>query len=151
MKTKWLFPHSFKIYGWILSVLCLGLGIAFTFWHYELPVYTPFKTEGFWGSKILKNNLTDEIAAVGLIIGLILLAFSKSKVEDEYTSQLRLDSLQWSVYAHYFLLALSFLTIYGERFMYIMQFNMFTLLIIFNVRFHWLLQKHIRSTQTEAS
>ncbi|HMP99012.1 MAG TPA: hypothetical protein PKC24_04465 [Cyclobacteriaceae bacterium] len=151
MKTKWLFPQSLKLYGWILSILCLALGLAHVFGDYELPIYTPIATEGFLGAKIFKNNMTDEIAGLGLIIGLMLLAFSKSKVEDEYTAQLRLDCLQWSVYAHYLLLALSFIFIYGERFWFVMIFNMFLLLIIFNVRFHILLHRHIRSTQSEVS
>jgi hypothetical protein len=151
MQTKWLFPHSLKLYGWTLSILCLALGLAYVFGQFELPIEAPISTDNFIGQEISENNMTDEIAGLGLIIGLMLTAFSKSKVEDEYTSQLRLDCLQWSVYAHYLLLALSFIFIYGERFWFVMIFNMFLLLIIFNVRFHILLIRHIRSTQTEES
>jgi hypothetical protein len=150
MKTKWLFPHSIKIYGWILSIIFLGLGTGMLFFELQFPFQSPFPTKDFFGEKTLTNNLTNEIIGIGLTIGLMLLAFSKSKIEDEFTAQLRLDCLQWSVYAHYFLLAVSMIFIYGEIFLYFMNINMFLLLIIFNVRFHILLYRHIRSTQSDS-
>ena len=42
-----------------------------------------------------------------MLVGLIIVAFSKEKIEDEQISQLRLDSLQWAVYLNYIILVIS--------------------------------------------
>ena len=50
------------------------------------------------------NNIADEIASILLIIGGILVAFSKTKDEDEYISKIRMESLIWATYVNYFIL-----------------------------------------------
>ena len=42
-----------------------------------------------------------------MLVGLIIVAFSKEKIEDEQISQLRLDSVQWALYLNYVLLIVS--------------------------------------------
>lgn len=85
------------------------------------------------------QNLTDELAALGVIIGLVLIAFSKEKTEDEMSSLLRLEALQWSVYANYLVLAIAILLVYDMAFFNVMVYNMFTLLIVFIARYRWLI------------
>lgn len=88
------------------------------------------------------QNLTDEIAAIGVIVGLLLVAFSREKVEDEMIGQLRLEALQWSVYANYIVLAIAILTLYDTAFFNVMVYNMFTVLLVFISRFRWLLYRN---------
>ena len=88
------------------------------------------------------QNLTDEIAAIGVIVGLLLVAFSREKVEDEMIGQLRLEALQWSVYANYIVLAIAILTLYDTAFFTVMVYNMFTVLLVFISRFRWLLYRN---------
>ena len=138
MKTRFLFPHSYRMYGWLMFVPFLALGIAFLYLNFEFPlldVNLPLYKDFFNGT--LDGNLTDEIAALGLIISLIFIGFSKEKIEDELIAQLRLDSLQWSVYVNYLVLALAIVFIHGMAFLDAMVYNMFTLLIFFIIRFRW--------------
>jgi hypothetical protein len=141
MKTSLLLPHAFRMYGWMIFIPFLVLGLAylyydfnFPFLEFRLPAYTShfFATEGNQ-----KGNLTDEIAALGLIISLMMIGFSKEKIEDEQISRLRLDSLQWSVYVNYLVLALAIVFIHGMDFLFAMVYNMFTLLVFFIIRFQW--------------
>jgi hypothetical protein len=94
------------------------------------------------------NNLTNELAGLGAIVGLLLIAFSKERVEDEMISRLRLDALQWSIYANYLILAVAILTIYDGAFLTVMIYNMFTVLLVFIGRFRWLLHRHTNTLLT---
>ncbi|WP_080058570.1 hypothetical protein [Spirosoma aerolatum] len=139
MKTKWLFPHSYRLIGWLIFVPCFVIGIAF----FYADVKIPFLTVPFAGWKIpgdvIPQNLTDEMACIGVIIGLMFIAFSREKTEDEMISQLRLEALQWSVYVNYLILAIAILTVYDNAFFNVMIYNMFTVLLVFIIRFRWLM------------
>ena len=149
MKTKWLFPHSFRLIGWIIFVPSTILGLASLYADVEINWLTAKAlgksiTVAFGNSishLVDNQNLTDEVAAVGIIIGLLLIAFSKEKVEDEMISQLRLEALQWSVYANYIILAVAILTVYDTAFFSVMIYNMFTVLLVFIARFRWLIHR----------
>lgn len=137
MKNRFLFPHSYRMYGWGMFLLFLALAIANLYFAFEidfmtieLPAYTK-------DSFFIAGNLTDELASLGLIISLILVGFSKENIEDEQIAQLRLDSLQWSVYFNYIILSLAIMFIHGLAFLEAMGYNMFTLLIFFIIRFRW--------------
>ncbi|MDJ1500025.1 hypothetical protein [Xanthocytophaga agilis] len=147
MNTRFLFPHSFKLVGWILLIPALALLVLLYFFQVDLPLielpvlslieYHDDKTTFFnW---TYKNELNDEIMAATFIIGAILVAFSKEKIEDEFISKLRLESLLWATYINYALLLLSILFIYEAAFFDVMIWNMFTLLIIFLLRYHIIL------------
>jgi len=148
MKSKLLLPYKAKWIGLALFLPAFIIGIAFTIFNYELPFLTVelkswmmlFKeTDGLF--KSTTNNLTDEIALTFSVIGLLLMAFSSEKTEDEFIQKTRLESLQWAVLVSYLLLLVSTWFIYGTPFFIAMITNMLTVLIIFNIRFHWLLMK----------
>ena len=148
MTTHLLFPHRFRPIGWVIFMPSALLGFACMYadfkWH-VLDVALPA-----WLTKIglsdslfgNNNNLTDELAALGVITGLILIAFSKEKTEDEMMGQLRLEALQWSVYANYLVLAITIITVYDMAFFNVMVYNMFTMLLVFIGRFRWLIYRN---------
>lgn len=145
MNAKWLFPHRFRLIGWLLFIPSILLGLA--------NRYTEFRFEqldvsGWLVFGEIGNNLTDEVAGLGVIVGLLLIAFSKEKVEDEMISRIRLEALQWSVYANYLLLAIAMLTVYSTAFLEVMIYNMFTVLLVFIGRFRWLLHRHTNAMLT---
>jgi hypothetical protein len=145
MNAKWLFPHRFRLIGWLLFIPSILLGLA--------NRYTEFRFEqldvsGWLMFGEIGNNLTDEVAGLGVIVGLLLIAFSKEKVEDEMISRIRLEALQWSVYANYLLLAIAMLTVYSTAFLEVMIYNMFTVLLVFIGRFRWLLHRHTNAMLT---
>lgn len=131
MKTKWLFPHAYRLVGWLIFIPSFVVGIASLYGALTIQALTlqGGLLAGISGDTT--NNLTDELAGIGVIIGLLLIAFSKERLEDEMISQLRLEALQWSVYANYLILAIVILTVYDTAFFSVMIYNMFTVLLVF--------------------
>ncbi|QKZ14575.1 hypothetical protein [Spirosoma sp. KUDC1026] len=145
MNAKWLFPHRFRLIGWIIFVPLLLLGLANRYADFRIR---QLNVSSWLLFGEIGNNLTDEFAGVGVIVGLLLIAFSKEKVEDEMISRIRLEALQWSVYANYLLLAIAMLTVYNGAFLEVMVYNMFTVLLVFIGRFRWLLYRHTNAMLT---
>lgn len=155
MEPRFLFPHRYKLIGWLLAIPSLTLGLfvligdfSFDFLTVRLPFEYIFtdtflsssgESKGSISDSISILNFTDEIAAVGSIIGLLFIAFSRVKIEDEYVSKTRLESLQWAIYLNFALLILGIIFIHGMAFFNVIVYNMFTPLIFFIVRFHYIL------------
>ncbi|WP_259014818.1 hypothetical protein [Emticicia fluvialis] len=153
MEARFLFPHHYKLIGWIIAIPSLALGLFIMLGNYELDWLTvklPFHyyftdTFTFGNSKVNTDeevsvlNLTDEVASVGTIIGLLFVAFSRVKIEDEYVSKIRLESLQWAIYLNFGLLILATIFIHGSAFFNVIVYNMFTPLLFFIIRFHYIL------------
>ncbi len=131
MKKKILLPYYFKTLGYILVLPFLALGIAYIGWGYTVS-WLDFSI----------TNFTDELAAIGLIISLFFVAFSKEKIEDEAIQFFRLEALQLAVYANYAVLLLAVIFCYGTLFFTIMTINLFTVLFIFILRFRYVLYQH---------
>lgn len=152
MKNKFLFPSYFKIIGCFLAIP----GFIFGY----LSVYQDFyiksldiRVGGFYSPEI--NNFTNELSLASLVIGLLFIAFSRLKQEDELTAKLRLDALHWAVLINYILffaveILFSLFRKVGyyelEKFVFdtghwntdFSLYNMFTPLVIFIGRFYYL-------------
>lgn len=135
MKNKFLFPHHYRRIGWMIFIPSLVLGLAcmyadfrFSFLEFDMVIQ-----KSLFDSDTL--NFTDEIASIGLIISLLFIAFSKEKIEDEWISNLRLESLQFAVYLNYAVLILQILMVHNTAFFDIMVYNMFSVLLLFIIRF----------------
>ncbi len=145
-----LFPCHYRKFGWFLFLPALAIAIPAVFldwvpslFNLRIPALAAdhiFNTDRTW-FVMIKNNLIDELASLVMIVGALLICFSREVHEDEYIAQIRLDSLLWAVYINYALLAVAIVLIFEMSFLYVMIFNFFTLLIIFYIRFRWLLMK----------
>ena len=146
MHNKLLFPHQYRLLGWIILMPALVLGLAGLYGEFTVSWLNlkgpPFS--GLVGGNT--NNLTDELATIGVIAGLLLIAFTRERIEDEMISVLRLEALQWGIFAHYLILIVTVITVYGLPFFTVMIYNLFTVLVIFILRFRWLLYRHRRLT-----
>ena len=149
MTDKLLLPHKFKIIGWCILIPATVAGIILTIIGYEAhwleaKVFALFSDEIFGDDKyftFINTNVTNTLVGTLFIIGALLVGFSKEKKEDEFIANLRLSSLLWSVWVNYVLLLISFLFIYGSAFLNVMIYNMFTVLIIFIIRFNYIYYK----------
>jgi len=145
MKTKWLFPNRFRFIGWLLFIPSAIIGLPYTTIAFMIDgqaLRQMLARNSQVIDDLYSNALTDEVAAICAIAGLLLIAFSREKVEDEMIGQLRLEALQWSVYANYLILAIAILTIYDSAFLNVMIYNMFTVLLVFIIRFRWLIHRN---------
>ena len=147
MNTKYLFPYKLKRFGWILLILGIIFGIIFLIneprpYLLDIKVYTIAKQEILEDPEyfsLSENNVFDELIGLLLIVGSILIAFSKEKFEDEYISKIRLESLMWATYVNYTILILAIIFVYDTAFLWVLVFNMFTILFFFLIRFNWAL------------
>lgn len=150
MLNKLLLPHHWKLVGLALTLLSLPAGfyMLFTDTYEWWPVTLPaFVEKIFWvdyavignSTKVKVLYLFDEAVVVTLLAGLALLGFSREKVEDEWIEKIRLESLQWAILLNTALLALFTIFVHGFPFFTVMTVNMFTPLLIFVARFHYIL------------
>lgn len=100
--------------------------------------YSFFETKYF---SVIDHNITDEIAGVLLLCGLVFLCFSREKIEDDVIRQIRYRSLVLSLYVNSAFLVLTFLFIYGIGFLYILTINLFSPLFCYFIIFSILIEK----------
>lgn len=147
MKTNYLLPNKYKTVGWILFILGLIGGIVITGTDYEskalsikvLTIYDDSflaSDNGFF--RIIDNSIVDELIAIAIIIGGLIVGFTKEKVEDEFIYKLRKDSLVWAIIANYIILLIAIIFVYNFTFFNVLVYNMFTPLLFFIVRFNFL-------------
>lgn len=157
MKTNHLFPNQYKKIGWFLFIPGVILGILWLIYDFDIAFFnvTVFSIyeNPLWGDTVSfsfsENNIFDEIIALLLISGGLLIAFSKEKSEDEFISKIRLESLVWATYINYSILILSLIFMYGIAFFWVLVINMFTVLIFFIFHFNWALYKSKNQIQDD--
>ena len=153
MKVNYLFPRKYKKIGWLILIPSIIIGLVTHLLVYE-PDFLDFKVPAVFFDdgltfKLFNTNILNEVFGILIIISSLLVGFSKEKLEDEYISKIRLESLVWAVYVNYGILLISFLFFFDEAFLEIMIFNMFTVLLFFIIRFHWQISKLKKSASYE--
>ena len=153
MKNYLLSPKCKKI-GWILllpftALLLFNNGkIEWEISVFSLASESFFSTSPEWFS-VIKNNIIDEIACIGVIVSLLLISFSKEREEDEYIAKLRLNALFRALLITYLLLIFELIFIHGFVFLYVLIFNMFSILAIYIILFNVSLYKVRRLVKNE--
>lgn len=149
---NYLFPNRFKaLSGWVFyPAVVLGLYLYFTDGFdgvLVVPVPDLFGSDSLFsgGSGWMRNGILDELFTVLIIVSGILHSFSREKLEDELISKLRLDSLIWSLYVNYAMIILATLLIYDLEYLTVLTFNLFTIILFFNLRLRHSLRKHYAS------
>lgn len=142
MKSKFLFPRWCASLGWMLSLPGFVLGYFVVFNNYEIPGFgfkLRSKSNLFQGTF---ENFTNELSTVLVLGGLLLIAFSKSKIEDELNAKLRLNSLSWSILIYFIgynlcliLINIIEIPVLSEH---ILVLNLFSPLLVFILRFNFL-------------
>ena len=143
MKTnRYLLPTYFKVIGWIISVPSALAVFIYLFskpWDALPPQPFQFFSElwhRIFGIFSCDSIKVATICMVLLMAGLLFIAFSKEKMEDEYITKLRGDSLIWAVIANAVLMIILSATVYGVWFLYVAFFNLYTVLILFIIKFN---------------
>lgn len=148
MNTLQLFPHHFKMIGWFIFIPSLIFGLislsGVMNFEISLPViynsgFLNNEDQGFLQTANI--DLFPNLFGVLIIIGGILVGFSKEKIEDEYISSLRLKSVFWSLIVTYSIVLILFISIFGSLFFTAMIFSIFLPLVLYVFRFNYLLLK----------
>lgn len=151
MKSRFLFPYSLKKGSAILFVTSFLVYLFISLYNGEqeilelnVKVFGLIYDKGMHTEYLsfTNNDIIDELLACIFIVSGLVFAFSKEKIEDELVTKIRLESLVWATYVNYAILLICIIFIYGLSFLQVMQYNMFTLLLFFIVRFRWILYKN---------
>jgi len=164
MNKYLLLPHRFKAIGWCILIPATMAGVYLIAKSFEVTwlrttVFSFFGHDGFVhnGNSLTGNHnfsfitvdVTLSLVGFLFIMGGLMVSFSKEKTEDEFISNLRLSSLLWSVWVNYVLLLIAFVFIWNFDFLSVMVYNMFTILIIFIIRFNFILYKNSKMATDE--
>jgi hypothetical protein len=117
MKSAYLLPFKAKIAGLVLLPVFAVLLVLWLKFEFSIP-WLQYKTlpEGSLTRLFEDGNLTNECILGGLLLSLILIAFSREKLEDERSLAIRLQSLHISHYINYLMVLLWILGIQGLSF-----------------------------------
>lgn len=153
MNSKFLLPNKFKLPGWLILIPSAILGVFVVIdkplFSITAPVFAIYSDQIFGKAEVfafIRTDITISLVGILFTVGAMFVAFSKEKVEDEYIANIRQTSLLWAVFVNYALLLLELLFIYGTPFFSIMVYNMFTVLIIFIARFHFVLYRNYKTS-----
>ncbi len=157
MTTKLLLPNRYKKMGWFILIPATLLGLTVVYNQFGADWLSArvfaIAADGTFGNykyfSFINTNITNTVIGSLFIIGALLVSFSKEKNEDEFIAELRLSSLLWAVCVSYILLLIAFVLVYGTPFLDVMIYNMFTVLIIFIVRFNYLMYKNSKTITDE--
>lgn len=138
MKNSLLLPNKYKVLGWILFLAFAALGMFCMLNNFKIPGFDlnifNVKTDGI--ADFRDFNLTNELAFLGITVGLLMVVFAKEKIEDELITVLRLKSLQWAVLISYVILIVLNFSVFGLPFLMMLVYNLWTVLIVFIIKFN---------------
>ena len=142
---NYLFDNKYKKISGLVFYLTsiIGLYLLITdiiFDLFTLNVYSLFSesiSDLTYGGGWIENGLGDEIFTTIIIISGLINSFCKEKIEDELISKIRLGSLIMSLFISYGLVIISTFLIYNLSYMYVLVFNLFIILILFNLIFRY--------------
>ncbi len=150
MSLSFLLPHKYKIIGLWIFIPTLIFSIVDLFVHSEfdflnVSVFSIVEVTGILeddqGPGMITNNILNELLGILLIVGGLFVLLSREPEEDELIVKIRLESLLWATIWSYGILFFALIFVYGEKFFTVMVVNMFTILVLFMLRFNWKLYK----------
>ncbi|RYU89392.1 hypothetical protein EWM62_13770 [Mucilaginibacter terrigena] len=158
MRSRLLFPHRFKLLGWLLALPGFVLGYQVVYNDYNIPGFELVLREKSSLFLSASENFTNELALTMVITGLLLIAFSKQKTEDELTAKMRLNALYWSILVNFcwygvlvvfavintivHITSIGSIVSFASDNLTFTVYNLFMPLVILIVRFYYLLYKN---------
>jgi hypothetical protein len=145
-----MLSNRFKKVGWVLLIAAILFLIAVSVLDIDSEIFT-FNVFSIFSSTGLEDrswfavhqeDIGYTLFSCLFIGGGLLIMFSKERTEDEFIQSIRLNALMWSVLVHFVLLMIAFLGVYGLSFLSIVFYNTYTVLVIFILRFYYLLYKN---------
>lgn len=143
MKTVPLLPYRLKWPGLVLAAIGLLMGSAAMYFDVS-PQWLAVETHPdmpFMNTQ----NLIDEIALSLVLIGLLIVAYSRERIEDEFVAHIRLQSLLWSVAVYYAIVLISVWVFYDDAFWSVMIYHLFMPLLFYVVVFRINYWKRMKS------
>ena len=151
---NYLFNYKYKKISGVIFYLSIPIGL-FLLWNdriqdvFVVNVFSIFSYEWIGSERTgfgwIENGLGDEIFTLLIIISGLVNSFSKEKIEDELISRIRLESLSLSLFISFGLIIISTFLVFDINYMYVLVFNLFLIILLFNLIFKFRLFKHYKS------
>jgi hypothetical protein len=151
---SYLFSNKFKKTSGVVFYLSILVGLFLLMTEriqdiFFVNVFSIFLYEWFGSERTgfgwIENGLGDEIFTLLIIVSGLINSFSKEKIEDELISRIRLESLSLSVFISFGLIIISTFLVFNINYMYVLVFNLFLIILLFNLIFKFRLFKHYNS------
>ena len=151
---SYLFSNKFKKTSGMVFYLSIPIGLFLLLTEriqdiFVVKVFSIFSYEWFGsepkGFGWIENGLGDEVFTLLIIISGLINSFSKEKIEDELISRIRLESLSLSIFISFGLIIISTFLVFNINYMYVLVFNLFLIILLFNLIFKFRLFKHYNS------
>ncbi|MDA8917992.1 hypothetical protein N9I20_04875 [Flavobacteriaceae bacterium] len=151
---SYLFSNKFKKISGVIFYLSIPIGLFLLLTDriqdiFVVNVFSIFSYEWFGlertGFGWIENGLGDEVFTLLIIISGLVNSFSKEKIEDELISRIRLESLSLSLFISFGLIIISTFLVFNINYMYVLVFNLFLIILLFNLIFKFRLFKHYKS------
>ncbi len=146
-----LLHRNYRFAGWILFSLGIVLSIIRFYYGIKLQILD-LKTFAIYSSffetktfVVIRNNLTEETAALLALVGLLFITFSKEEEENQDVSNLRLRSLITAFYVNTIFLIISIFFVFGIGFVEVMMVNLFTPFLFYLIIFKYNIHKRTTS------
>ena len=151
---SYLFSNKFKKTSGVVFYLSILVGFFLLLTErlkdlFVVNVFSIFSHEWFGSERTgfgwTENGLGDEIFTLLIIVSGLINSFSKEKIEDELISRIRLESLSLSLFISFGLIIVSTFLVFNINYMYVLVFNLFLIILLFNLIFKFRLFKHYNS------
>ena len=158
MNSQFQIAYKWKKWGWFLLIPSLILGVFNLFFEYEpeflsVKVFAIFSEGSIFSDggdgplRFVYNNIFDELISIGIIAGALIVILSRERDEDEYVRMLRQGSMFWAFIVNSLLLLFTVIFIYDMSFLHVMIYNLFTPLILFVLRFQFVLGRSRKNVE----
>ena len=151
---SYLFSNNFKKPSGIIFYLSILIGFYLLITErlqemFVVNVFSIFSYEWVGSERTgfgwIENGLGDEFFTLLIIVSGLINSFSKEKIEDELISKIRLESLTLSLFISFGLIILSTFLVFNINYMYVLVFNLFLIILLFNLTLKFRLFKHYNS------
>lgn len=140
---NYLFPRRFQAIGWVIFlasfITFFVFLIFFDSYHVKMPalyadeIHIDELSTRKWFTIAVTSYIS--ITFPLMTIGLLFIGFSKEKVEDEFVSKVREQSLVWATYFTSVVFIIVTLFVHGLVYIYVPYSIFFVFLIAFVIRF----------------
>ena len=151
---SYLFSNKFKKTSGVVFYLSILVGLFLLLTDkirdiFVVNVFSIFSYEWIGSERTgfgwIENGLGDEIFTLLIIVSGLINSFSKEKIEDELISRIRLESLSLSLFISFGLIIISTFLVFNINYMNVLVFNLFLIILLFNLIFKFRLFKHYNS------
>ena len=144
---NYLFPYKYKKvgYGLFLSGVFCYLMLFFFDYKYHINYFVVLSGLGTNVGSMFeweKQDIFNEFTTILLLVGCILSLFSKEKIEDEFITKIRLESLVLGIYINIIIQIIITLLVFSLLYLISIMYTVFTYLIFSFIIFQYKLYQN---------